>query len=92
MIKAIKKENSKSYFSIEMLYNLLIFLGKLFENGNNFDDKIEYVNRNYLMHGWLDSEVTRTDCIKLYIALLNLNNNIVRIKIIFEKYKEELKD
>lgn len=92
MIKAIEKENSKSYFSIEMLYNLLIFLEKVFENGNNFEHKIDYVNRNYLMHGWLDDNITKIDCIKLYIALLNLNNNIGKIKIIFEKYKEELKD
>lgn len=72
-----------------MLYNLLVFLGKLFEDGNDFKEKVDYVNRNYLLHGWLDNDVTRTDCIKLYIALLNLNQNIDRIKGVFEKNKEK---
>lgn len=91
MKEAIEKENIKSYFSIEMLYSLLAFLLKIFEDGDDFKEKIDYVNRNYLMHGWLDEDVTKTDCIKLYIALLKLNENIDKIKEIFEKNKYEFK-
>lgn len=59
-----------------VINNLVSYLGILFKRGNSFWQPVDYVNKNYLFHGWLEKEVTRTDCIKLYNALLELNDNI----------------
>lgn len=83
-IKKAFEENEKEFLEFAFgINNLVWFLLKLFEDGNDFNDEINYINRNYLMHGWLEKEVTRLDCIKLYNALLNLNNDIDYIKEIY---------
>lgn len=68
--------------------NLIEFLKKLFKAGDDFKNlNLDYINRNYLMHGWLNYKIEKIDCIKLYNALLNLNRNINEITKIYNLYK-----
>lgn len=85
--EAFEKNEEELLTYIFIINNLICFLSNLFEDGNDFKEKIDYVNRNYIMHGWLDDEVTELDCIKLYNALHNLNNNIDYIKEIYNSSK-----
>lgn len=52
--------------------NFFEYIKILFERGDDFKEQRYNVNRNFLMHGWRDVETTKTDCIKLFLALYNL--------------------
>lgn len=47
------------------------FLNIFFEKTNNFQDDKKIINRNMLMHGMWTNDVTRIDCMKLFLALYN---------------------
>lgn len=55
-----------------MIVNLSKFLEQFFEYGNDFIEQIDYLNRNFLMHGWRDVKINKIDCIKLFLCLYNI--------------------
>lgn len=81
-----KLKKKKDILNMFVLYNLCVYLKKLFESGNNFINNINYINRNYLFHGWQNKsiEIGRNDCIKMLNALYNLQLNINDIKEVME--------
>lgn len=81
-----KLKKKKDILNMLVLYNLCVYLKKLFESGNNFINNINYINRNYLFHGWQNKsiEIGRNDCIKMLNALYNLQLNINDIKEVME--------
>ena len=59
-----------SALSLSGTRNALCFF---FQGGTDFDEKLEgELNRNYLLHGMANREVTREACIKLFMLLLSL--------------------
>lgn len=89
-INLIKKKylekDKEDVVNIYVLYNLCVYLNKLFKYGDNFNEQINNLNRNYLFHGWQDKgiEIGRTDCIKLLNCLYNLQLSIEDIKDVIE--------
>lgn len=63
-------EDLLNYYLI--MVNLCKFLERFFEYGNDFIEQVDYLNRNFLMHGWRDLEITKIDCIKLFLCLYNI--------------------
>lgn len=59
---------------IEVYYseNIFSYLDMFLKDGKDFKRQRFNVNRNFLMHGWRDIRTTRTDCIKLFLALYNI--------------------
>lgn len=59
---------------IELYYlgNISSYLSMFLEDGKDFKRQRFNVNRNFLMHGWRDVKTTKTDCIKLFLALYNV--------------------
>lgn len=78
VIKA--KARAESNLSDSMLFtamfyaNLFSCLAKVFENGNDFKEQPQVINRNFLDHGMLTRRVTRKDCIQLFLLYYNLLN------------------
>lgn len=52
--------------------NLFSCLDVMFENGRDFRHQPEVINRNYLAHGMMRREVTRTSCIQLFLLYYNM--------------------
>lgn len=46
----------------------------MFARANDFKDSMMVINRNYVCHGMEDREITKKDCIQLFLALGNLDN------------------
>lgn len=61
--------NTDVLFMIESLSEYLFLL---FSDTNNFKNSKENINRNFLMHGMWESDIQKTDCLKLFLALFNL--------------------
>lgn len=77
----IVEENAKGEDIFEKLvqWNTLYFLKYLFDSDNrhrNFQNEPNTINRNFLMHGMTNRTVSKTDCIKLFVALKNVSNLI----------------
>lgn len=53
-------------------YNVFACLETMFANGNDFNDEPEVINRNYLAHGMMKREVTRTNCVQLFLLYYNV--------------------
>ena len=72
-------------FSINLFYvNLFSCLEKMFENGNDFKQQPDIINRNFLDHGMLIRRVTRKDCIQLFMVyynMLELLDLIYKVKV-----------
>ena len=45
---------------------------EIFSDTNNFKDKKNLINRNYLDHGMTNKVVRKKDCIKLFLLLDNI--------------------
>lgn len=78
----MEKKEKDFILNIFVLYNLLEYLGILFFDGEDFNNEPENVNRNYLMHGWQEREISKIDCIKLFNATNLLVQSIDDLKLI----------
>lgn len=71
-------ENNQKVNNATIVYLLLLnfekFLENLFYRTDNFRNEPNNLNRNFLMHGMSSKRVRRKDCIKLFLALKNLDN------------------
>ncbi len=72
IIKSFKEEIDRKLSEYYFGINLFEFLNRLFEYGDDFKKQKYNINRNFLMHGWRDINTTKTDCKKLFLALLNI--------------------
>ena len=51
--------------------NLISYLTKLFENGNDFQLDSNVLNRNILLHGMNKKRVSKKECKQLFLAVYN---------------------
>lgn len=58
-------------FTAMFYANLFSCLAKVFENGNDFKEQPQVINRNFLDHGMLTRRVTKKDCIQLFLLYYN---------------------
>lgn len=68
----VKQSTSEDMlFTLLHIANLLACLSKLFEDGKDFKQQPEVINRNFLDHGMLTRKVTRRDCVQLFLMYYN---------------------
>ncbi len=68
-----EEEFSKSLLLVYLHFiNIIQTLMTLFENGNNFTNEPNMVNRNFIDHGMSNRTVTEIDCFKVWSALYSL--------------------
>ncbi|MBP7021469.1 MAG: hypothetical protein KBC30_06610 [Planctomycetes bacterium] len=69
---SIKLTNIEEIISF-ILYkeNIFTALKIFFKHGDDFKNEPEILNRNFLLHGMMDRDVTKEDCIKLFLLLYN---------------------
>ena len=60
----------QSFFLLQM-NNLIAYLTKLFENGNDFQLDTKVLNRNFLLHGMSKKSVSQKECKQLFLAVYN---------------------
>ena len=67
-------KSDKKYQEIRLLaaINTLSYLNIMFSNADDFLVQPEGINRNFLAHGMYENEVTKNDCIKLFLGLYNV--------------------
>lgn len=72
-------EKIKKYNAIETgeetylaLISISKFLEVFFERTNNFENDKKIINRNMLMHGMWANDIIQMDCMKLFLALVNV--------------------
>lgn len=75
-IKELKNnvENKQCNFNwLVLIYiaNLFSCLGKIFSRANDFKEQPRVINRNFLLHGMLEREVTHKDCLQLFSLYFN---------------------
>lgn len=72
--KASEKQIEEKDIFILMLShcNIVTCLFEIFSDTNNFKDKKNLINRNYLDHGMTNKVVRKKDCIKLFLLLDNI--------------------
>lgn len=76
------KNNGKEYIFYMCRFSAtLVCLKTLYANGNDFKVQPNVPNRNFISHGMLLREVTKTDCIKIFILLQNLCFIIKHLKL-----------
>lgn len=64
----ISETGEELYLSI---ISIMKFFEVFFERTNNFENDKSVINRNMLMHGMWVNDVTKVDCMKLFLALFN---------------------
>lgn len=68
-----KRINKKDIFILTLsYYNIFTCLFEIFSDTNNFKDKKNLINRNYLDHGMTNKVIRKKDCIKLFLLLDNI--------------------
>lgn len=65
----IEETGEELYLS---LISISTFLNIFFERTNNFENDKRIINRNMLMHGMWINDITQIDCMKLFLALVNV--------------------
>lgn len=67
-------KSDKKYQNIRLLNakNTLSYLNTIFRNADDFLVQPEGINRNFLAHGMYENEVTKNDCIKMFLGLYNV--------------------
>lgn len=70
--KGIEQKLLEQGFFMLLMNNLIAYLEKLFENGQDFQIKTDVLNRNFLLHGMNKSKIRKMDCIQLFLALYNV--------------------
>lgn len=60
----IKKYDN--FYLQEILINIIQTIIKVFENGNNFKNKMTIINRNYLSHGMSQRDITQLECFQVW--------------------------
>ena len=76
-ICALKKNGEKTYkdgsYLVYLQYILIMYcLIELFQNYPNFQKEPKVVNRNFLIHGMCERDITEIDCFKILCALYSL--------------------
>lgn len=76
--RAVKTLNSKiieseelTVFELLRFHNLISCLSTVFDDGKDFKEEPEIINRNYINHGMNRRNVRRRDCIQLFLLLNN---------------------
>ena len=67
-----EQDIDKTVYYLFSFYNLRACLLKVFEDGNDFKEQPQVINRNFLDHGMLHRKVCRRDCIQLFLLYYNL--------------------
>lgn len=60
-----------TFFNILRFENVYTCLAKFFEDGKNFVEQPEVMNRNFLVHGMLTRRVSKRDCDQLFLLYHN---------------------
>lgn len=73
--RIINETDKNIYFFIPGIFglqstNFRTYIAQLFESANNFSDEPECLNRNFFHHGMSKRQITRVDCVKLFLAYL----------------------
>lgn len=76
--------NGKNWITIFTLSNLFDCLAKMFEYGDDFKKQPMVINRNFLSHGMMTRDVTRKDCIQLFLLYYN---TLHLLEIVYQKEK-----
>lgn len=74
LMRRIKREHkiSSKFYMLLSYSNLMSCLNVMFEDTDDFSKDTKIINRNYLLHGMLKREVTRKDCVQLFLVYYNL--------------------
>jgi len=59
------------FFTVLRFENVYTCLAKFFEDGKNFVEQPEVINRNFLAHGMLTRRVSKRDCDQLFLLYYN---------------------
>ena len=76
-ICTLKKSDEKVYkdnsYLVYLQYILIMYcLIELFQNYQNFETEPKVINRNFLIHGMCERDITEIDCFKVLCALYSL--------------------
>ena len=78
---AIKNNDNYYIFYLCRYTATLICLKTLYSNGNDFITQPQLPNRNFISHGMFKRQITKTDCIKIFILIENLCFTINHLKL-----------
>ena len=68
----IKNHENDYNISLFIWVNVISCLQKVFENGDDFKNQPEIINRNFLDHGMLERNVDKKDCLQMFILIFNM--------------------
>lgn len=68
---SIKEELLLQQFLLLQVDNLIEYMKKLFEQGNDFQLKTSMLNRNFLLHGMNKKSICQKECKQLFLAVYN---------------------
>ena len=68
---SIKEELLLQQFLLLQVDNLIEYMKKLFEQGNDFQLKTSVLNRNFLLHGMNKKSICQKECKQLFLAVYN---------------------
>lgn len=68
-----------AFFRYENLYACLM---KVFQDGDDFKEQPEVINRNFLDHGMLTNRVRRRDCVQLFLLYFNWMKFLEKIDLL----------
>ena len=69
---SIKSKQRLEETRLLMVINTFEYLKMLFENADNFKVQPKSLNRNFIVHGMFERNITKNDCIKLFLGLFNV--------------------
>ena len=78
---AIKNNDENYIFYVCRFIATYQCLKTLFENANGFRVQPKLPNRNFIVHGMLARDITKKDCIKVFILLQNMCFMIKHLKL-----------
>lgn len=64
--------NTGLFFTAMFCTNLFACLEKVFEGGKDFKKQPGVINRNFLAHGMMTTDVRKRDCIQLFLLYYNM--------------------
>lgn len=62
----------KNFFQLLVDKNIFVCINKVFEDGDDFKNQPDVINRNFIDHGMLTRRVVRKDCVQLFLLLNNI--------------------
>lgn len=64
--------NTEIFLTALVCTSLFSCLKKVFENGNDFKEQPDVINRNFFDHGMMTRRVSRKDCIQLFLVYYSM--------------------